>query len=207
MQLRYGILLAAFPFLITGCATMSKDECQMADWQSVGYEDGAAGKDLSYMGRRREACAKYGVQLNSNIYRRGRDEGLELFCTELRGFAEGRAGENYNGVCPADLEGLFLRGYDAGRNIFVAQSAVAELEVAIHDLELEREHILDDITEMGTLIVHDETSRDERITLLADITRLKVRHTELGLEIDDLMFSLAQRQVEYQNVLASSPYQ
>ncbi|WP_444946219.1 DUF2799 domain-containing protein [Microbulbifer sp. VTAC004] len=206
MQLRYGILLASLSLLITGCATMSKDECQMADWQAVGFEDGAAGKDLGYMGRRREACAKHGVQLNTGAYRSGRDEGLGLFCTELRGFAEGRSGENYNGVCPADLEGLFLRGYEAGQDIFVAHNAVKELEATIHDLELEREHILDDITEMSALIVLDETSRDERVILLADIARLKIRHTELGIEINDLLFALGQRQAEYQDVLASSSY-
>ncbi|MFA0811601.1 DUF2799 domain-containing protein [Microbulbifer epialgicus] len=185
---------------------MSEDECQMADWQAVGYEDGAAGKGLGYMGRRREACAKYGIQLNTNAYRSGRDEGLELFCTELRGFAEGRSGENYNGVCPADLEGLFLRGYGAGRDIFMARSAVNAIATAIHDLELERDHLLDDMTEMSAQLVQDETSRDERIALLADIARLKIRHTELEIEIGGLMFSLTQREAEYQAILDRSPY-
>ncbi|WP_299585734.1 DUF2799 domain-containing protein [uncultured Microbulbifer sp.] len=178
----------------------------MADWQALGYEDGAQGRGLDYMGKRRESCAKYAIQLNASAYRGGRDEGLELFCTELRGFSEGRAGENYNGACPADLEGLFLRGYETGRDLFTAQSAVQELEAAIHDRELEREHLLDDMTEIGALLVADEATREERVTLLADITRLKLRHSELGHEIEDLRFELGQRHMEYQDLVARSPY-
>ncbi|QFT56136.1 DUF2799 domain-containing protein [Microbulbifer sp. THAF38] len=207
MKLRFGTLsLITFILLSAGCATMSEDECHVADWQALGYEDGAEGRALSHMGKRRESCAKYGVQLNTSTYRIGRDEGLELFCTELRGFSEGRSGENYAGVCPAGLEGLFLKGYETGRDLFVAKSAVEEIEAAIHDRELEREHLLDDLTELGTLLVGDEATRDERVSMLADIARFKVRHTELGLEIDDLRFELAQRRMEYQNLLARSPY-
>ncbi|WP_226643100.1 DUF2799 domain-containing protein [Microbulbifer variabilis] len=207
MKLRFGTLsLITLILLSAGCATMSEDECHMADWQALGYEDGAEGRELSYMGKRRESCAKYGVQLNASTYRIGRDEGLELFCTELRGFSEGRSGENYAGVCPAGLEGLFLKGYGTGRDLFVAKSAVEEIEAAIHDRELEREHLLDDMTELGALLVGDEATRDERVTMLADIARFKVRHTELELEIDDLRFELTQRRMEYQHLLASSPY-
>ncbi|GAB2899491.1 hypothetical protein GCM10027180_31870 [Microbulbifer echini] len=207
MKLQYGILpLITLILLSAGCATMSEDECHMADWQALGYEDGAQGRGLDYMGKRRESCAKYAIQLNASAYRGGRDEGLVLFCTELRGFSEGRAGENYNGVCPADLEGLFLRGYETGRDLFTAQSAVQELEAAIHDRELEREHLLDDMTEIGALLVADEATREERVTLLADITRLKLRHSELGHEIEDLRFELGQRHMEYQDLVARSPY-
>ncbi|WP_444934037.1 DUF2799 domain-containing protein [Microbulbifer sp. JTAC008] len=185
---------------------MSEDECYVADWQAIGYEDGAAGRDISYLGGRREACAKYGVSVNTMAYRNGRTEGLELFCTELRGFDQGRSGNSYNGVCPADLEGLFLRGYNSGQDIFLAESAVEELVSAIHDLELAREHILDDMTEIGALLVDETVDNSERVTLLADIARLKVRHSELGMEITGLQFELMQREAEYQEVLARSPY-
>ncbi|WHI45802.1 DUF2799 domain-containing protein [Microbulbifer sp. JMSA004] len=185
---------------------MSKDECYVADWQAIGYEDGAAGRDLSYLGARRESCAKYGISVKTEAYRNGRGEGLELFCTELRGFDQGRSGNNYNGVCPADLEGLFLKGYNSGQDIFLAKAAVEELVSTIHDLELQREHILDDMTEIGSLLMDETIDNSERVTLLADITRLKVKHSELGMEITDLQFELMQREATYQKVLAHSPY-
>ncbi|WP_444943613.1 DUF2799 domain-containing protein [Microbulbifer sp. ZKSA006] len=207
MKFAPGItLLFLFALLISGCATMSEDECYVADWQAIGYEDGAAGRDLSYLGGRREACAKYGVSLNTKAYRSGRSEGLELFCTELRGFDQGRSGNNYNGVCPADLEGLFLRGYHSGQDIFHAKTAVDALVTTIHDLELEREQTLDNMTEIGALLVDETVSNSERVTFIADIARLKVRHSELGMEIENLQFELVQREAEYQEILARSPY-
>ncbi len=71
----------------------------------------------------------------------------------------------------------------------------------------EREHILDDITAMSARLISDESTKEERITLLADIARLKGRHTELGVEIEDLEHELAMREAEYQEVQARSPYQ
>jgi len=196
----------AMILLAGGCATMSEEECLTADWRAIGYEDGAAGLQVAQLGRRRQACADHGVRPDTVAYRAGRDEGLELYCTEQRGFRLGRAGSGYNGVCPADLEGLFLRGHQAGREIYLARSAVNQVAGAIGDRQQEREHILDDITDMSARLVSDEATKEERIVLLADIARLKDRHSELGVEIEDLQYELGLREAEYQEVQARSPY-
>ncbi len=36
-----GTLL--FVFLLTGCATLSQEECVNANWQTIGFEDGIQG--------------------------------------------------------------------------------------------------------------------------------------------------------------------
>ncbi len=203
IRITFASLLALW---LGGCATMSEEECLVADWHGIGFEDGAAGQPVAQLGRRREACAEHGVQPDTSAYRAGRNEGLEHYCTEMRGFRLGRAGGNYNGVCPADLEGLFLHAYEAGREIYVARSAVNSVAGAIGDRAEEREHILDDITGMSARLISDEATREERITLLADIARLKERHTELGIEIEDLEHELALREAEYQEVQRRSPY-
>ncbi|MGL6159634.1 DUF2799 domain-containing protein [Microbulbifer sp.] len=200
------IPLAVLVLLAGGCATMSEEECLIADWHAIGYEDGAAGLQVTQLGKRREACADHGVRPDTTAYRAGRDEGLQLYCTEHRGFRLGRAGGGYNGVCPAGLEGLFLRGHQAGREIYLARNAVNQVAGAISERQQEREHILDDITEMSAHLISDEATKEERITLLADIARLKDRHSELGVEIEDLEYELAMREAEYQEVQARSPY-
>ena len=201
------VAMAAMALLISGCAGMSEEECLVADWHALGYEDGAAGRQVAQLGMRRQACAEYGVRPDTTAYRAGRDEGLELYCTEQRGFRLGRAGQNYNGVCPADLEGLFLHAHQAGRELYLAQRAVNEVSGALHSAEEEREHILDDITDLSARLISDEATREERITLLADIARLKDRHSELGVEIGGLAQELSQREAEYQEVQMRSPYQ
>lgn len=199
--------MAAMALLISGCAGMSEEECLVADWHALGYEDGAAGRQVAQLGKRRQACAEYGVRPDTAAYRAGRDEGLELYCTEQRGFRIGRAGQNYNGVCPADLEGLFLQAHQAGRELYLAQRAVNEVAGALRSAEQEREHILDDITDLSAHLISDEATREERITLLADIARLKDRHSELGVEIEGMAHELSLREAEYQEVQMRSPYQ
>ncbi|WP_237067293.1 DUF2799 domain-containing protein [Microbulbifer guangxiensis] len=199
-------VLAIIALLLGGCATMSEEECITADWHAIGYEDGAAGQAVAMLGKRRQACADHGVQPDANAYRAGRDEGLELYCTEMRGFRTGRAGGTYGGVCPRDLEGLFLVGYESGRELYEAQRAVNEVANAIQSAHNERENILDDITEMSAHLVSDEATKEERIELLADIARLKTRHSDLEHEIEDMEHELALREAAFHEVEMRTPY-
>ena len=40
--------------LLQGCATLDKDECMLADWRLIGYEDGVAGKSAAAVGEYRK---------------------------------------------------------------------------------------------------------------------------------------------------------
>ena len=73
--IRIGFLLAAVG-VVSGCSTMSADECVTADWRTIGYEDGAKGREASAISRHRKACAKHGVTANFDAYEEGRHEGL-----------------------------------------------------------------------------------------------------------------------------------
>ncbi|MEW5250096.1 DUF2799 domain-containing protein [Microbulbifer sp. 2201CG32-9] len=198
--------LTTLLILLNGCATMSEEECLLADWHSIGYEDGARGRDLGRLSRHRQACADHGVRPDTAAYRSGRAQGLELYCTEMRGFRLGRSGGTYNGVCPAELEWLFVQGYEVGRGLYQARNAVTAVADALDSAHSEREQILDDITAMSARLVSDESTREERVTLLADIARLKGRHTELGLDIRDLEHELALREADYREAQLHSPY-
>jgi len=200
------IMIAALAVLLGGCASMSEEECMVADWHALGFEDGAAGAQIAQLSRRRQACAEYSVRPDTEAYRAGRSEGLRLYCTEQRGFRSGRAGQNYSGVCPTELEGPFLSAYQVGRDIFMAQHAVDEVATAINSREEEREQLLDDITDKSARLVSDEATRDERVELLADIARMKQRHGEIDVELDNLHQELALRQAEYNQVEVNSPY-
>ena len=46
--------------MLAGCATMSPEECLQANWEEVGYNDGAAGYPVSRSAEHREACAETG---------------------------------------------------------------------------------------------------------------------------------------------------
>jgi len=99
------------PMLLSGCATMDKNQCVNADWHAVGVEDGARGRPLARLGDHRRACAKYGVAPESERYLAGRNEGLKAFCTYERGYAMGHAGQGYADVCPEPLAASYRAGY------------------------------------------------------------------------------------------------
>ena len=51
--------------VLAGCSTgMGKDECLVADWRTIGYEDGLHGYTADRIGAHRVACAKHQIAPN-----------------------------------------------------------------------------------------------------------------------------------------------
>ncbi len=121
---------------LTGaCETMSADECRVADWRSLGFQDGANGTTLEKFSAREKSCSKAGVAAQFEPYAAGRSDGLRSFCTPERGFRAALNGYVYKGVCPASAEPDFLIGYDDGRMAYQATSAVSTLKSEISSLK------------------------------------------------------------------------
>merc|ERR1711916_171837 len=70
--------------LLQGCASLSKEECLVADWQQIGFEDGSRGRDLLTLARHRKACAKAGITPDRAAYERGHRQGLLRYCKKKR---------------------------------------------------------------------------------------------------------------------------
>lgn len=109
-------LIAAL-VLLSGCASLDRDECRSADWYAIGLEDGARGRAVERLGDHRRACAQHGIAPQTERYLAGRNEGLKTFCTYERGFSHGRGGHAYTGACPAHLAAGFQSGYQLGREL------------------------------------------------------------------------------------------
>lgn len=100
--------------LLTGCATMSKEECTNADWHAVGYSDGSRGIHFQNLEKHRKSCGKYEIVPDAGAYRAGWDQGIRSYCTADNGYRAGRAGKAYHNICPSDVEADFLSGWDQG---------------------------------------------------------------------------------------------
>ena len=83
-----GAILAIL-ILLQGCATLDKDECMLADWRLIGYQDGVAGKSAASVGEYRKDCAKHAIVPDLDAYRAGREEGLQQYCKVDNGFRLG----------------------------------------------------------------------------------------------------------------------
>ncbi|MCJ7558044.1 MAG: DUF2799 domain-containing protein, partial [Gammaproteobacteria bacterium] len=116
---------------LPGCASMSQDECKLADWYTVGFEDGSRGAGADRIGHHRQACAEHGVAPDLQAYQAGRAEGLREFCRPATGFLLGSGGSNYAGVCPDELETAFLPAYQDGRHLYQLQAQVKAVDSQI----------------------------------------------------------------------------
>ncbi len=122
---------------LSGCASLSQNECLTADWESIGYRDGSRGYDAGRIGAHSEACAEHGIKADGQLYEEGRVRGLELFCTGDNGVRLGRQGYSYSGVCPLSMEGAFMRGFQFGRELHEIDVRMQELRNEINKVQSE----------------------------------------------------------------------
>ncbi|MEX0899836.1 MAG: DUF2799 domain-containing protein [Gammaproteobacteria bacterium] len=122
---------------LSGCAVMSPEECQYADWQQLGEQDARQGRASDYLAKRAKACQKADIAPDADAYRAGWSRGIPQYCHVDQGFADGLAGRAYRGVCPMDLEAGFLDGYSFGQAIYQARVERDAEDLAIRQLEAE----------------------------------------------------------------------
>ena len=193
------ICAAAATLVLSGCASMSGEECLATDWAAVGYEDGARGYTTERFSKHRTACAKHGITADFGAYQAGRDQGLVEYCQPGRGYDVGVSGGRYYGVCSVELERDFLDAYNAGYHLFTLRSNVSRANASINSKERELERIEDKIREKEAALIDEETSTEQRVLLLADLNELSERTGELEEEIRFLYEERARHQVELDN--------
>ena len=65
--------------LLSGCATMSKEECKQADWYLKGVEDASQGYATDRVVEHGKACARVNVVPDMKEYRKGHLKGARLY--------------------------------------------------------------------------------------------------------------------------------
>lgn len=194
---------------ISGCASMSGDECASGDWTTIGYEDGARGFTTDRISQHRKACAKHGIAPDFAAYRNGRKQGLVEYCQPGRGFDIGANGGSYSGVCSANLEANFLDAYNAGYRLYSLQSEVNRASSSINSRERELERIKAEMRSKEAALISSETETRERILLLQELKDLSERTGQIDSEIRDLYEQRARAQIElesYQVVVVDLGY-
>ncbi|MEM9208911.1 MAG: DUF2799 domain-containing protein [Pseudomonadota bacterium] len=210
MKTRYfGAFLAATMLVLSGCASMSADECMTSDWYAVGYEDGARGYGAEQLSNRRQACAKHGVTADFQAYQSGRTEGLKEFCQPQRGFNIGSSGGRYSGVCPSHLEPGFLDAFRVGAQLHTLRSNLNSANYRISARQAELASLEDDIRSKEAALIAAETSVQDRILIVADLKELNERTGQLDAEILGLIEDRIVHEQElasYEQVLADTGY-
>lgn len=121
--------------LLSGCATLSKDQCKTVEWSQQGERDAYGGYAKERIEEHTKACAEHGITPDRTSYVSGFERGLGKFCQTQRGFDYGRAGSSYRNTCPVDLEPLFQRGYLLGKQLYSDENAKSSIESQIRQHE------------------------------------------------------------------------
>jgi hypothetical protein len=177
--------------LLGSCATMSEEECLAGDWSGRGFSDGAAGYAQSRLGEHAEACSKHGITPDDNAYRAGWAQGVVRYCTLPNGFAQGRSGAAYNGVCPRDLEQDFLPAYQDGQLVYAAEQAISNARSTVDSLGARLEELDDKIVAKQAELRQDGLTDEQR-------DQIRNRIQEIRRERDDTEreWRRAQREVD-----------
>lgn len=175
--IRKKLLIVFVLLLSAGCATLDKNECVNADWQAIGYEDGARGYKASRISQHRKACSSYGVTPDFNLYETGYQKGLYEWCTPGNAYRLGIQGKRYNGVCVNVSESEFLNAYNQGREIYIYQKEVGRQEGKLRSMMTRLYAVERDIKTKEAELVAEGTSSARRIVLLKDIRKLEEEYS------------------------------
>jgi len=188
------------PLLLASCATLDESECLTADWRTIGLEDGAQGRPLSYISNHRKACAEHGVTPDLAAYQGGHEVGVRQYCTPQNGFQQGRAGRAYGGVCPDQLAPGFRAAYDTGLKLHNLDAYIGILRREGDDLRKDREDATEQHQAIETVLLNGGMSARDRKRMLERYSQLQQEITELDIDIRETEQEAAMMQGEY-NVL------
>lgn len=192
--------------MISGCASMGKDECLYADWQTIGYEDGSRGYHGSRIGDHRKACAKHGVTPDLAAYEAGRQKGLAVWCAPRNGYRIGLRGGRYNGVCPQPLEGPFVQAVGKGRAVYGYEKQVNKAKAELKQMHKELEQMDVDLQAMEAEMVSDGVSPRRRVRLLREIRQLEADQSLFINDINDMEKQVDDMQTNLDRMKAESHY-
>ncbi len=205
MRTLFGVFLAAA--FLSGCATelMTEEECLVGDWYGAGLEDGAEGRLPRAYDERVALCQSYGAPADAGPYWEGRDLALGRLCTEGGGYAFGRAGKAYLGVCAAEDEPGFLSGYLQGRRVHEAELVRSRAESAYNSAVYSVDSYRSDIRR-ARRVLRDEESTDKEIARAReDIRDARDSLPYAERQVDERLYELGRADEALRRIIDSSP--
>jgi hypothetical protein len=206
MLISFLFCLFTLPLILSGCATLGKDECLNADWFSIGYEDGARGYHTSRIGGHRKACAKHGVTPDFNAYEKGRQKGLAEWCSPRNANRIGLTGGTYNGVCPKNLEPAFLQALNQGKAVYAYEKEYRNQNQTLKKMYADLDGIDRKIADLEAELISNGVSPRRRKALLEEIRLREEDRRLLLMNITAAEKTVADMRNNLEQMKADNPY-
>ncbi|MDE4455511.1 DUF2799 domain-containing protein [Psychrobacter sp. DAB_AL62B] len=154
-------------YMLSACATLSKQECMVGDWQVIGYNDGVAGYAADRLASHTKACAKVSITPNYQLWERGRQLGLKQYCTVTSAYNVGRRGRKLNNVCPITMVNTLQIANQQGLDYYTLDSQLDKDKRLLEARKLEFDKLKD-----GEMLDF-ETEKEARARLISLPTELR----------------------------------
>lgn len=148
----YWALIAA-TLAVGACASMSPEECVVADWRQIGLQDGNAGYNNQQLARHQKACTKVNITPDFNQYRIGYQAGLKNYCQPQNVFSLAMQGRGDINVCPSHQQALLAPFYHVPLDYVEAKK---EVDNQIENLERIDRHLRDKLSDDERRRYHGE---------------------------------------------------
>ena len=181
----YIPVVVAVCLLAVGCSSTSEFVCT-SDWLETGSRDGQNGVAGNRIERYVRDCAAFDVVPEQEVYERGRQEGLQVYCTQENGYALAVDSGRLQDVCPSELATAFRDGFRDGELMLLARQAIDNLNddkrSIENDMRCAAQEIDGGTTELGILSIESESNAS--VQARQEIERLTGEFNRLELDID-----------------------
>lgn len=196
--------ISLLTILLANCKTLTQEECLSANWEVIGFEDGALGKPSSFVERHQDTCSKFKVEPNLQVYLQGHAQGLNRYCTYQSGMVLAKNGSDYNLVCSANVFREFKKGFERGKNILSVQQQIQQVHSTVNQ-QANRLTEIDLLTKLKQNQLSEQSLLDEQLRLLkSEINKLQLEKQNLVTEIPYLRKQLVELQKRHDSLEQSN---
>ena len=158
------VLILLLSFTVSGCATLSKEECLTGNWEEIGFRDGTNGRTSDYLQSHAKACEKSDVRPVQSLWEKGRQRGLPAYCVPAKAYSEGKKGNELRPVCPATQTRSLRAANEKGLEYRAYNEEITQAQYRID--EIERSLIAEESSEKRALLVQERRALSRNIRLL-----------------------------------------
>lgn len=193
---RFGLPLLLLAALVASCASLSQEQCQYSDWEILGREDGSKGRTIGRFQNYVEDCGRYGIRPDSAAYNRGRDQGLEEFCTPVGVYTNGLRSRGSAALCgnAPDLVRIHRAAWEYNETRMELDRVRNEYDQIYAD----RRAIRREIDKIRRRLRSDDLSDERRDELERDLRRCYDNLDDYERDADRLRYRLRDLEREFE---------
>ena len=199
-----AITLTFTMFTLSACASLSAEECRVADWREIGYTDAANGFTQGRIEDHRNACAKTGVAVQLAPYLEGFNAGLQNYCTVQTALNLGSTGAQFPSQCTGAIVKKMTPAYQAGREQYQMLREQNDLRTLIYNKTEQAQALNKQLQDLASPTLNTNREQSQRLhTLRGFLFDLQTETAQLQVELQTLEAQTERKKLQNLNQFAA----